>query len=103
MEIVAPRVIWFEDMKILISWQNASKHFIYIGLNGYAVQSNLVLVPYIDDPHMLCVHKSRYLCISHFVPQLDQIFEEYELDTVTWRGAVKLSVNEYTRWQLMLS
>jgi hypothetical protein len=99
MEWLTDKVCWFPDHRVLINWAPGLP--IQYG-HRYVWQADLVLGAATDDPACLMVHKDRHGTLFAHENTLNQIFEEYEMDAVHFRGRVFLTQSELTRWQLML-
>lgn len=97
---------WYEPAHILINWDMMR----YTPSRYYWDQSHLMLMRRRQDgskltehmdTNMLYVHKMRDVCLTEYKSDLDHILEEYELIDNGWRGQVRVSDAELTRWLLM--
>ncbi len=97
---------WYESAHILISWDVMR----YTPSRYYWDNSHLMLMrrrhdgsrlTQITDTNLLYVSKMRGLSLTEYKLDLDHILEEYELIDDGWRGQVRVSDAELTRWLLM--
>ena len=95
---------WYEPGHILICllkqpipkyyWEHA--HLVIGRFSRHPAHEN-----YHTDPNRLYVNKMRGLCLTEYKSDLDLILEEYEIIDDGWRGQVRVSDAELTRWLLM--
>ncbi len=96
---------WYEPAHILISWDM----FKCVPSRAYWEHAHLILArskqgTFPDTKikqDLLYVFKMRGLSLTEYKPHLDIIFEEYQIENDGWRGQVRVSNAELTRWLLM--
>lgn len=103
---ISSHTFWYEPAHILINWDV----HLYTPSRNYWDQAQLMLMRRRQDGsklnenadgNLLYVSKMRALCLTEYKPDLDHIFEEYALLDDGWRGQVRVSHAELTRWLLM--
>jgi hypothetical protein len=106
MQLIDPKTCWWADHKLLITWHPLSRYQLLqlYGAHASHVESaQLWLIQHNQDCHTLHVQKNRLIQLQDHVTMLDQVFEEYEIETDPWRGQIKLSDAESCRWKLIMS
>ena len=97
---------WYEPAHILMCWDLTRS---MPAGRYYWDQSYLMLTrhsPYAGDvnhhpdPRLLFVNKMRGIWLNEYQPDLDQIFEEYEIVDNGWRGQIRVSEYDLAYWLL---
>jgi hypothetical protein len=97
---------WYEPANILINWDQmrytpSRYHWNHSQLMLMRRRQDGSTLTQHMDANLLYVHKMRYVCLTEYKSDLDLILEEYELIDNGWRGQVRVSDAELTRWLLM--
>lgn len=105
-----PNTFWHDASHILICWdQFRSPLAGLVGRNGlnYWEHAHLVLTRvnpwapgHLHDPTLLFVNKMRAIWLNEYQPDLNQIFDEYQIVDNGWRGSLRVSECDLAYWLL---
>lgn len=90
--------MWQPENHILVCWRHDS---LVLNFSNLTIWAQLVLQASDHDPHILRVAKMRGSTLSNYHTELDSLFEEYEIVDDGWRGQIRVSDAELTRWHLL--
>lgn len=99
---IPPHVTWHDAQRVLISWCPLHNMHFNRSFRDYLMRCDLYLVTDAHDAHVLRVHKMRQICLSLHKAQLDELFDEYEMDVTSWRGHILMSDADLVKWRLQL-
>lgn len=100
---------WYEPGHILICWDQFRSPPAGPAGRYYWENATLILTrvnPWApghyqnSDPAILFVNKMRGIWLTEYEPDLNQIFDEYEIVDNGWRGALRVSEYDLAYWLL---